>query len=358
MIDTGPDDSSITPNHWDRWPMLALERIRLPYPWIIVLMALLGIISVALDTAFRYRLNGVWPARDVAVGVTSVVVSVYILAYVRLIKRTSGRALARLRRSVLIADAEYDSYVHRFLHARGHVEIILLGLAVVLLIVFLVLPPNQLRGLPRQYPIEIVGLVVIALYWTLLFYLLLSLVYISIRNARALGGLARQPLEVNVFDPDGLLPFGNLGLVQSLAYIGLFIIPLIIIGPPSREGGGWLVIGLSLVSLLALFVPLWGVHQQIVRARDRVLANLSNEFLEIQQSLLRIETRDTEALRALSQRTDALLQLRKQIMASPSWPFRNSGSVARAAIATASPVIFFVLNHAVQTYFFPLFGLK
>jgi len=335
-----------------------MERIRLPYPWIIVLMALLGIISVALDTAFRYRSNGVWPARDVAVGVSSVVVSVYILAYVRLIKRTAGRALARLRRSVLIADTEYESYVHRFLHARGRVEISLLGLALVMLIVFLVLPPNQLRGLPRQHPLEIAGLVVIAFYWTLLFYLLLSLVYISIRNARALGGLAKQPLVVNVFDPDGLLPFGSIGLVQSLAFIGLFIIPLIIIGPPSREGGGWLVIGLSAVSLLALFVPLWGVHQQIVRARDRVLTNLSDEFLEIQQSLLRAEAKETEALRTLSQRTDVLLQLRKQIMGSPSWPFRNSASVVRATIATASPVLFFVLNHVVQTYFFPLFGLK
>ena len=236
MIDAGSDDSITIPQHWNRWPTLLMERIRLPYPWIIVLMALLGAISVALDATFRYRMNGVWPSRDVAVGVSSVVVSVYILAYIRLIKRASGRALVRLRRSVQISDEAYESYVHRFLHARGRVEIPLLGLAVVMLIVFLVLPPNQLRGLPRQHAIEVVGLVVIASYWTLMFYLLLSLVYISVRNARALGGLARQPLVVNVLDPDGLLPFGRLGLVQSLAFVGVFIIPLVIIGPPTSAG--------------------------------------------------------------------------------------------------------------------------
>jgi hypothetical protein len=318
----------------------------------------LGVVSVALDTALRYRLNGVWPARDVAVGVSSVVVSVYILAYVRLIKRASWRALARLRRSVLVPDAEYDSYVHRFLHARGRAEVPLVAMAVVLLIVFLVLPPNQLRGLPRQHPIELVGLGVIAFYWTLLFYLLLSLAYIGVRNAHVLGGLAKQPLNVNVFDPESLLPFGRLGLVQSLAFIGLFIIPLIILGPPTNGGGGWLVIGLSVVSLLALFVPLWGVHQQIVRARDRVLANLSDEFLDIQQALLENGAKETETLRALSQRTEVLVQLRKQIVGSPSWPFRNAGSVWRATIATASPVIFFILNQVIQTYFFPVLGLK
>ena len=350
------EDKIIIPPHWLRWPMLLLERMRLPYPWVIVLIALLGIISVALDTAFRYRWNGVWPARDVAVGASSVVVAIYILIYVRLIKNASARALARLRRSVRIGNAEYERYVHRFLYARGRVEIPLLILALVMLIVFLVLPPDQLRGLPRQHPLEVVGLVVIALYWMLLFYLLLSLVYISIRNAHALGGLAKQPLAINIFDPDELLPFGRLGLVQSLALVGVLVIPWVIVGPPSS--GGWLVIGLSVLSLLALVVPLWGVHQQIVRARERVLANLSAEFIEVQQALLAAGDKDTEALRLLSQRTEVLLQLRKQVTGGPTWPFRNASAVWRAGLATASPVIFFILNQVIQTYFFPILGLK
>ena len=187
MTDTGSDDSIPIPQHWDRWPMLLMERIRLPYSWIIVLMAVLGIISVGLDTAFRYRWRGVWPASDVSFGVTSIVVAVYILAYMRLIKRASGRALAKLRRFVQISDAEFESYVHRFLHARGRVEVLLLCMALLLMIVFLVVPPDQLRRLPLRAPIEAAGLVVIALYWALLFYLLLSLVYVSIRNAARPG---------------------------------------------------------------------------------------------------------------------------------------------------------------------------
>ncbi len=351
-------EENVVPQHWNRWPMLLLERSRLPYPWVVALVTLLGIISVALDTVFRYRVSGIWPARDVAVGISSVVVAIYILVYVRLIKRASVRALVRLRPSVLIGDAEFESYVQRFLCARGRVELLLWALAAVMLIVFLVLPSDQLRGLPRQHPIEVAGLVLIALYWALLSYLLLSLVYISIRNARALGGLATRPLAVNVFDPAGLLPFGRLGWMQSLGIVGLFLIPLVIIGPPSREGGGWLVIGLSVISLLALFVPLWGVHQQIAKARDRVLQSLSDELLAVQAALLQTGAKETAALQTLSQRTDLLVQLRTQVLGGPSWPFRNAGAIWRATIATISPVIFFILNRVIQIYLFPLLGLK
>ena len=148
MPDTPTIPRKTYETQWAQWPMTALERIRLPYAWIVLLMILLGAVSVALDTALRYRLHGVWPARDVAVGLSSIVVSTYILVYLRLIKRASGRALTQLRPSVQISDAEYESYVRRFLHWRGSVEILLICLALLLVIFFLVLPPDQLRGLP------------------------------------------------------------------------------------------------------------------------------------------------------------------------------------------------------------------
>jgi hypothetical protein len=285
-------------------------------------------------------------------------VAVYALIDMRIIKRVSGRALAQLRHSVQVGDEEYESFVRRLLHADGRVEGILLLLAVLLVSVFLVLPPDQLRGLPRGGPVEFAGIVIIALYYTILFWLLLSLVYVSIRNARTLGEMARQPLVVNVFDPVGLLPFGRISLVQSLALVGAFLIPFVIVGPPSRQGGGWLVIGLSLVGLLALFVPLWGVHRQIVRARENVLAGIYSELMEVQQSLLSGAAQETETLRLLSQRTDVLFQFRKQILGSPSWPFRSSAALLRAIIAASTPLIYFVLNRLVQIYIFPPLGLK
>jgi len=184
------------------------------------------------------------------------------------------------------------------------------------------------------------------------------LVYVGIRSSRALSQLAKQPLTVNVFDPEPLLPFGRLSLAQSLTFVGMFLIPLIIMGPPTRQGGGWLVIGLSVVCLLALFVPLWGVHRQIIEAREEVLERVCGDLMEVQRTLLSPAVPDSEQLRALSQRTEVLLQFRKQILGAPSWPFRDTGSIFRATIAALSPLIYFILNELVQSYLFPLFGLK
>ena len=215
MTDTDPDVSITIPQRWDRWPTLLMERIRLPYPWVIVLMALLGAISVALDTAFRYRLNGVWPSRNVAVGVSSVVVSVYILAYVRLIKRSIGPgvgAVETLRADQRCGVRELRSPLPARPGRRGNTSLgpgggdadRVSGAAA-----------RPASGLPRQHMVEVVGLVVIAWYWTLMFYLLLSLVYISVRNARALGGLARRPLVVNVFDRMGFCPSAGLAWCRA-----------------------------------------------------------------------------------------------------------------------------------------------
>ena len=163
---------------------------------------------------------------------------------------------------------------------------------------------------------------------------------------------------MNVFDPEPLLPFGRLSLAQSLTFVGMFLVPLIIIGPPTRQGGGWLVIGLSVLCLLALFVPLWGVHRQIIEAREEVLGRVCGDLIEVQRSLLSSPNQENEQLRTLSQRTEVLLQFRKQILGAPSWPFRDTGSIFRATMAATSPLIYFILNQLVQSYLFPLFGLK
>jgi len=356
-----PDTTAVSPNtgeaQWARWPISAFERIRLPYGWVVVMVALLGITSMAIDAVLHYQMRGAWPAFEVAFGMVGVVAAVYILLAMRFIKGVTGKALGQLRHSVEIDDRTYANFARRLLRADGR-EALLLGVAVLLTLFFLVLPPDQLPELAARGIAGLIGSVIIALYYSIVFWLLLSLVYIGIRNGRALGQLARQPLVVNVFDPDRLLPFGRLSLVQSLTFVGVFLIPLIILGPPTRQGGGWLVIGLSIVCLAALFAPLWGVHSQMGKKREEVLARVCGDLMEIQRALVDAPAQDADQLNTLSQRTEVLLHFRKQILGGPSWPFRNTGSVFRAAIAATSPLIYFVLNQLVQIYLFPLFGLK
>lgn len=357
-----PDTPTIQPEieqaRWATWPVTALERARLSFRGVVLIVMLLGIASLAFDVLLHFAVQGVWPAAQMAFGVVGIVAAVYILVALRSLRRMSQRTLVQLRPSVTIDDGQYAQFARRLLTADGRVEVGLMGVALLLVVVFLVLPPDQLRELASYGLVGVVGSVVVAVFYAVLFWLLLSLVYFGIRSSRALSQLARQPLTVNVFDPEPLLPFGRLSLALSLTFVGMFLIPLIIMGPPTRQGGGWFVIGLSVLCLMALFVPLWGVHRQIVDAREEVLGRVCGDLMGVQQSLLGTAGQETGQLQALSERTEVLLSLRKHVLSGPSWPFRDIGSILRAVLVATSPLIYFLLNQLMQSYLFPLFGIR
>lgn len=358
MAEAKPDGHPADEQRWNRWPAFAFERLRAPYGTLLAGFLALSIISLSLESSLKYRAIGQWGAAEVAglkQGIATAAASLFILTHMRIVKQAAVRTLRQLREVVQVDDASYERLARRLIRADGRTELALLLLAALLAVVLLVLPDNQLRGLPHGRAIDVLALVLIALFYLLAFWLMLTLVYGAIRNARALAQLAKNPLQINVFDPAALLPFGRLSLVQSLAFVGVFLIPLMLLGSP-RAAGGWLVIALSLLSLMALFVPLWGVHQQIVAARERVLAEISEELLAVQRSLVAGAAGNAEKLTALAQHTATLIEFRRHVLSNPSWPFRDIGAVLRASAAALSPLVYFILNYLVQTYLFPLFS--
>ena len=188
--------------------------------------------------------------------------------------------------------------------------------------------------------------------YVLLGWLLLSLAYAGVRHAQALSALAGAPLRVNAFDPSNLLPFGRLSLLHSLSVAGAILIPLILRGPPTQVTG-YLVTLLSVASLLAIFIPLWGVHRQIVNAKGAVSANIYEQLYEIQETLLHGTNVDAQTLKMLADRTGTLVNLRKTLLEAPSWPFRSEAALVRATLAATSPLIYFIINRLIQIYLLP-----
>jgi hypothetical protein len=236
--------------------------------------------------------------------------------------------------------------------ARPWIELALLVVSVlIVLILFVGLKADLLNtnsGLPPSLPATIY----IIIMYVILGWILLSLVYNSIRHALALNALAQCPLTINVFDSTSLLPFGRMGLIQSLPIVGIVLVPLILFGTPTM--GGYLVIVLSAVSFLVLFVPLWGVHQQIDRAHEHALEMIHNQLQEIHNLLLSDISADLPNLSGLTNRTTALIHLRKTIMESPSWPFKDSAATVRAILAVSSPMIYFILNELIRLFLLPI----
>ena len=185
----------------------------------------------------------------------------------------------------------------------------------------------------------------------------LALVYSTTRFGFGLGGLAQRPLEVNVFDPDGLLPFGGLSLRHSFTVALTILLLIIPLGRPTQPGEYAVVLLASLASLSALILPLWGVHRQMGKARDEAASRISEELGRSQVRLMEGFELDLTAATELANRTDKLVSLRTTMHKSPSWPFRNASSVVRVSLASLSPLIYFILSEILRAYLLPLLGI-
>jgi hypothetical protein len=333
--------------------MTALERVRLPTGWLIAAWALGAAVAQVLEYWLRDP-GFLRTGADIRGGLVFVALNVYVVGHLSLLKRQAVKELAALRPAVQVDDAVYDRQARRTLHADRRVEaaILLASLALWSLII-LGLSANELLAPARARPGGLVVLGLVLLSYVALGWLALTLVYTTIRCARGLGALAGCPLVVNVFDPMNLLPFGRLSLLYSLAPVGLVLIPLVGLGRPTQMAG-YLIIGFSVLSLLLLFVPLWGVHRQMVRARDEVLRNIHERLSEVQDALLEQGEIDAAGVKLLTDRTTIMVNLRKLIVDAPSWPFKSEAAVVRAILATTSPLIYFALNQFLLTLLSPL----
>jgi hypothetical protein len=276
----------------------------------------------------------------------------YMLIMLRVMKNRGLEGLEQLRPCVQVTDEEYDAHVRRMVHADWRMELALLAITIALVTALVVVFPAGLLNTSRGLPASFLLMAFILGSYTLLGWVGLTQIYCSIRHAITLGALARQPITVNVFDPTNLLPFGRLSLLHSLPSIGIILIPLVIFGPPTDTG--WVVIAISLVGLVTLFIPLWGAHQQIGQAKDRVLQGIHAQLADIQAALLQDTDTEDDNLGSLADRTKMLVDLRRIIDESPNWPFADTAEIARVVVAVSSPLVYFLLNELIRVYIVPL----
>jgi hypothetical protein len=334
---------------WSRSAMVAFERLPLPYPIIVTLVGVLG----AVEQVFELRLRaGLGHSNAVNQAITFVVILVYALLSLRFLKQKALGALFDLRPAVLISDEAYDRHVQWMVGARWGVELGLIAAATAIVVPLFMLEADLINAVVRELSARAIFILAFMVFtWVLLGWLLLSLVYASIRQARALGALAHCPLAFNIYDPSNLFPFGRLSLWHGLVITGLVMIPLILLGMPTQAG--FLVIGVSIISLLAVFIPLWGVHEQIGSVKAKALSAMNSQLLDIQAQWLNPLNHSTDESKRLSDRINMLLTLRKVIDDSPSWPFKSEAALVRAVIAAASPVIYFFVNQLILRFLLP-----
>lgn len=283
-------------------------------------------------------------------------VFLYILVAMPTLKAYTVEALTLLRPVVRISDREYDAFMQRMVCIDVRLDLFLLLASTLLVVVLLAVLglPTPMGGGVTYLPAVWWQAGTILLGYSLLGWVLLLLLFSSIRLGSGLGELAQKPLTVNVLDPTHLLPFGQLSLRHSLTLVGLILVLIIPLGRPTEMIDYLVIVELSLGSVLSLILPLRGVHRQIRRAKSLVLRHVSDQFYQIQTTLVNDQKIERNELETLSKNAGDLDQLRRLILATPTWPFRNMAATVRALLTAMSPLLYFLVTELMRTYILPL----
>ena len=211
----------------------------------------------------------------------------YLLVIARVVDGLVERSLTALTGVLQVEQEKLDRY-ELWLDSPGiRVDGVLLLLsAVVVTALFPVLGTSlpiddPVTNQPMLLPGSAVGGLLVLAEYTLLGWAVVSLVYSTIRRARALGQLSRERFEVDVFDTTMLLPFGNIALATSLAPAGIIVIFVIGFGRPTSPLSWSVLLLATLASLLALILPLRSIHQQMARAKQDALGGLNARIREV-----------------------------------------------------------------------------
>jgi hypothetical protein len=178
----------------------------------------------------------------------------------------------------------------------------------------------------------------------------LTLVATAVRRGRALGALSHEAFDIDVFDTAPLLPFGNMALAVALAPAGLIFILLLGFGLPNSWLGWTIVMLAAVASILALLLPLRGIHGQMVRAKLTAMASLSGLIGRAYQEAIGPAVGGTE-LGLLNERTTTAIALRKTVQEMTTWPFRDTVAFGRAILIASAPLIYAALAQLINVLY-------
>jgi hypothetical protein len=286
---------------------------------------------------------------------TLIVAVLYLLVISRVVDRTVRRSLPSLERVMRIDAATFRGFARRLEHPGIAVNVALLAVSALIVIALFPLlglslvTDDPVTHLQVYLPSSAGDALLVLAGYTVIGWAVLSLVYLTVRLARALGELTRQPLDVDVFDTANLFPFGNIALAGALAPAGIIVILLLGLGEPSTWLS-WTVLLLAAVSsLLVLLLPLRGIHRQMSEAKEAVLADLSARIGQVYEDVSRASI-DSPQQPGLAERTGTLIPLRKTVEEMTTWPFADTVAFGRAVLIASAPLIYTVLSELIRIF--------
>ena len=288
---------------------------------------------------------------------TVIVAVLYLVVISRVVDRYLERSLDDLKEMLAIDERRFGRYARQLRGLRLLVDALLLvGSAIAVAILFILLSSSlpiddAVTNLPMLLPTNALGALAVLAGYTVVGWTVVSLVASTIRRAITLGRLSGEKLDVDVFDTSNLLPFGNIALATALAPAGLIVILLVGFGRPSMLLSLSVLVLATLASVLALVLPIQGVHRQMADRKEAVLAELNARIREIYERQSASTVLDASETAIVSNRTATLVALRKTVGEMTTWPFRDTLAFGRALLIATAPLIYTVASELIKVFF-------
>lgn len=338
---------------WDRFRGWDLQ-----FPAALVMIAALGLVvagQLAEDLADTPGLELLPPIFS-GHRWTVIAVVAYMLLITRVIDRTVHGAIPSIERVLKLDAPTVRGYVDRLRPVEVSANLALLAASAIIVTTLfagmgLDMPVTRhpVTDEPLFLPPSPLGALAVLAGYTVFGWAGLSLIYLTVRLGRALGELCREPLAVDVFDTSNLLPLGNIALAGALAPAGIIVILLLGLGQPNHWISWTVLVLAAVASLLALLLPLRGVHRQMSDAKDRVLADLNARIADVYAEISR-GTLGMPEIAALNGRTNTLVPLRKTVHEMTTWPFADTVAFGRAVLIASAPLIYTVLSELIKVF--------
>ena len=278
----------------------------------------------------------------------------YSMVMWAIILRPATRSLAAVRSVVDIKQEQFDLYTVRMANTSPAIEAGLFVLsALTSFLLFVVLGSDLLLDDPltkasHKLPADQVAALLIVASYTIVGWAFLRLLYGAGRSARILGQLSRERLRINVFDTSDLIPFGNIALVIALAPTAAIIILVAGLGTPQSVVGWSVLIMATVATLVALLLPLRGVHRQMADAKEAAVMKMNVRIAELYETLSGPLPGDADEAARIGSSVGALIPLRKTIQEMTTWPFRNTVAFGRALLIASAPLIYTFLSELIR----------
>ena len=339
-------------------PWARLRGMDVQFPAAFVVIVAIGLVvagQLAEDLADSPRLEMLPPVFS-GHRWTVIATAVYMLLITRVVDRTVRGAIPSIERVLKLDASRVRAYVERLRPVEVSANLALLAASAIIVTTLFVglgldmpVTRNPVTDEPLFLPPNPLGALAVLAGYTVFGWAGLSLIYLTVRLGRALGDLCREPLEVDVFDTTNLLPLGNIALAVSLAPAGIIVILLLGLGQPNTWLSWTVLLLFAVASVLALLLPLRGVHRQMSEAKDAVLADINARIAKVYDELSR-DAMSAPEIAALNGRTNTLIPLRKTVHEMTTWPFADTVAFGRAILIASAPLIYTVLSELIKVF--------